>query len=442
MNVAVTRTDAETALLERFESVAGDLPGDAANQQARREAIGKFAELGLPHRRIEEWKYTDLRQAVKSVGDLAVAKTDITRAQVEAALGSLSVFAGNMCVLVDGSYSGELSTFAPSNGLYLDPLADGLKQGGHSLTGDAVVREAVDTGVVALNTAYTTDGVVFDITEEQTLADPLLIVHVRSGGDERWTTTRNVLEVGPKCKACVIEAFVALDGAEGGHTNAATSVMVDAGAELTHVKIALEAGVTHVSSCDARIGSQSNYRPFLFTAGPALTRNNVFVTFQGEDSKLDCSGAFLGRGADHIDNTLTIDHAVPGCESRELFKGVLDDRARGVFQGKVIVRQIAQKTDGKQMAQALMLSPDTEFDSKPELEIYADDVACGHGSTCTEVDEDHIFYLRARGIAEADARALLVEAFINEAIEQVEYEAVAEALSEIAQDWLRKQRAR
>ncbi|MEO0793460.1 MAG: SufD family Fe-S cluster assembly protein, partial [Pseudomonadota bacterium] len=141
------------------------------------------------------------------------------------------------------------------------------------------------------------------------------------------------------------------------------------------------------------------------------------------------------------DNTLRIDHAVPGCESRELFKGVLDDNARGVFQGKVIVQQIAQKTDGKQMAQALMLSPTCEFDSKPELEIYADDVVCGHGSTCAELDPDLVFYLRARGISEPEARALLMESFVGEAIDQIESEPVAEALTEVAQHWLRALRA-
>ena len=154
----------------------------------------------------------------------------------------------------------------------------------------------------------------------------------------------------------------------------------------------------------------------------------MFATFKGEGAKLDISGLFLGRGTEHIDTTLVVDHAVPGCESRELFKGVLADRARGVFQGKVIVRPDAQKTDGKQMAQALMLSEDAEFDSKPELEIYADDVVCGHGSTAAEIDEDMLFYLRSRGIPLEEARALLIESFIGEAIDKVEDERLREAL--------------
>jgi Fe-S cluster assembly protein SufD len=158
----------------------------------------------------------------------------------------------------------------------------------------------------------------------------------------------------------------------------------------------------------------------------------VFAAFRGEDAKLDISGSFLGRGTEHIDSTLVVDHAVPRCESRELFKGVLADKAHGVFQGKVIVRPDAQKSDGKQMAQVLMLSEDAEFDSKPELEIHADDVVCGHGSTAAEIDEDSLFYMRARGIPLAEARALLIESFIVEAIEKVEDEHVRGALAGIA----------
>ena len=186
----------------------------------------------------------------------------------------------------------------------------------------------------------------------------------------------------------------------------------------------------------ATLGENARYRAFQLTAATGLARNGVFALFDGEGAKLDISGAFLGRGSEHIDTTLVVDHAVRGGESRELFKGVLADRARGVFQGKVIVRPDAQKTDGKQMAQALLLSPDAEFDSKPELEIFADDVVCGHGSTSAEIDEDLLFYMLSRGIPRAEARALLIESFIGEAIDKVEDERLREALSEIARSRL------
>ncbi|MDX2159301.1 MAG: SufD family Fe-S cluster assembly protein, partial [Hyphomicrobiaceae bacterium] len=155
-------------------------------------------------------------------------------------------------------------------------------------------------------------------------------------------------------------------------------------------------------------------------------------------ARLDLSGLMLGRGTDHIDTTLVIDHTTTGCESRELFKAVLDDRARAVFQGKVIVAPEAQKTDGKQMAQALMLSEDAEFDSKPELEIYADDVACGHGSTATELDSAMMFYLRSRGIPVPEARAMLIESFAADALEKIGDDVVREALAGLSLQWLRR----
>ncbi len=220
--------------------------------------------------------------------------------------------------------------------------------------------------------------------------------------------------------------------------NTVTSISIDDKADVTHVKLVCErdAGV-HLSTLHAGVGADANYRPFQMTAGAGLVRNDIEIKYKGEGAKLDLSGVFLGRRTNHIDTTLVVDHAVPRCVSRELFKCVLDDTARGIFQGKVVVRPHAQKTDGKQMAQALMLSPDAEFDSKPELEIYADDVVCGHGSTAAEIDEDLLFYCRSRGIALKDARAMLIDSFIGEAIDKVEHVGVREALRAKATEWLR-----
>ena len=280
--------------------------------------------------------------------------------------------------------------------------------------------------MIALNTAFMTDGAVVRIAEGAQLDKPLLLVFARAGKEARLVTTRNIVELGDGAHATVIEAHVTLPGAAPGQANTLSEVSLGDGAQLAHVKV--HAGRRdrepsgHLAG-DAR--AAATYRAFQLTAATALVRNTLFATFKGEGAKLDISGAFLGRGAEHIDTTLVVDHAVPRCESRELFKGVLTDRARGVFQGKVIVRPDAQKTDGKQMAQVLMLSEDAEFDSKPELEIHADDVVCGHGSTAAEIDEDLLFYMRARGIPVAEARALLIESFIGEAIDKVEDEACA-----------------
>ncbi|MEO1709627.1 MAG: Fe-S cluster assembly protein SufD [Pseudomonadota bacterium] len=430
MTIAIAKTPAETTLGETFEQVASELPGNADTVARRKKAFGTFAALGLPHRRIEEWKYSDVRARVKEVGAvISEPSTTVSAADLEVALGPLAGIDAMRFVLVDGRHVPELSTGD----------ADVL-----SATGEAAdLSLAIDDSeaLAALNLAMTTGGANVSVADGATVEKPILIVHLAASTDPLWTSTRNAISLGANAKATVVEVFAKTTTAAAGQSNAATVVRVGDGAHLTHIKVGVDQGATHLGTWQAEMGADSDYRPFFFTASQGFARNSLFLEFKGESARLDCSGCFLARGNEHIDNTLRIDHAVPGCESRELFKGVLDDNARGVFQGKVIVQQIAQKTDGKQMAQALMLSPTCEFDSKPELEIYADDVVCGHGSTCAELDPDLVFYLRARGISEPEARALLMESFVGEAIDQIESEPVAEALTEVAQHWLRALRA-
>ena len=430
MTVAVSRTKAEQALTQQFEAVVGRLPGDAVIGEARKAAIGTFAALGLPHRRIEEWKYTDLRNAIKEAlppalaGDVGASRQDIDRA-----LEGLAGLDAYRVVFVDGRYRAELSDVTGAKGLQVGPLAAALPKSEGLVDTSSPGQEAV----IALNTAFMTDGALAHIADGAKLAKPLLLVFARASKQPSLVTTRNIVRVGAGASATLIEAYVTLPEAAAGQTNTLSEVALADGAQVTHLKVTLEGNAaTHLASWMTTLGAEASYRAFHLTASTALVRNSLFALFQGEGSKVDISGAFLGRGAEHIDTTLVVDHAVPGCESRELFKGVLADRARGVFQGKVIVRPDAQKTDGKQMAQALMLSEDAEFDSKPELEIHADDVVCGHGSTAAEIDADLLFYLHARGIPLDTARAMLIESFVGEALDKIEDEAVRAALTQIA----------
>jgi Fe-S cluster assembly protein SufD len=436
MTIVVVKTPAETAFAEEFDRIGTKLPGGRAVGALRREAMGRFRALGLPHRRVEEWKYTDLRAAIKAVTPLAlVDDANVSTKDLNTALGPLAALEAFRVVLVNGHYRKELSKHDASAGIDIRPLSNALKV----MPDDAATRILKSVGpdtesVGALNSAFATDGVVMSVGTR--LAKPILIVHVTAGETDRHAVTRSTIGVLPAASATLIEAFVTLAGATAGHVNAATEVGIGAGAHVTHIKVTTQGG-THVSSCAPTLEAGSVYRLFHYTATSRFVRNQVFPVFAGEGAKLDISGVMLGRGTEHCDTTLVIDHAVPNCESRELFKTVLDDRARSVFQGKVIVRPDAQKTDGKQMAKALMLSEDAEFDSKPELEIYADDVVCGHGATCAELDANMLFYFRARGIPEAEARALLVESFIIEAIDLVEDEPIRDALSEMARGWLK-----
>jgi Fe-S cluster assembly protein SufD len=430
MTVAVMKTKTELALADHFLAAAASLPGGPDVATARRAAIAAFSELGLPHRRIEEWKYTDLRAVLKDSPQPSVEDTaKLTVADLIVALGPFMQMDAARIVFVDGHHRPTLSNLSGMDAVTVAPLSRDI---------DSLLA-LTDDAVIALNTAFVTDGAVIDIPAGVTLDKPLLVVSLSASKEARLTTIRNVVRVGAGAAATVVELFVTLPGmATDAQTNALTQVNVGDGARLTHVKAAIEAGrATHLSNWIAKLGAHATYRAFQMSSGLALARNQLHVTYGGEHSKLDISGVFLGRDAEHIDTTLTVDHAVPHCESRELFAGVLDGRARGIFQGKIIVRSEAQKTDGKQMARVLMLSPDAEFDSKPELEIYADDVVCGHGSTAAEIDHDLLFYCMARGIPKAEAKALLITSFIGEAIERVEHEGVREALSATADAWLR-----
>jgi Fe-S cluster assembly protein SufD len=433
MTVAAPKTKAEQALSQGFEAVASRLPGGGAVAEARKRAIGTFSALGLPHRRIEQWKYTDLRSALKeALPPAAGERAEVTAQEIDAALEGLARLDAVRVVFVDGLYRPELSSSDGVSGLEVSSLGAALAQS----AGGEVHSRAVAPGqeaVIALNTAFMTDGAVVHIAKSTEPGRPLLLVFAAASPQGRLVTTRNRIELGACARATVIEAHVALEGAAGGQVNALSEVVLAEGARLVHAKCTLAGGrASHLGTWMATLGRGSAYRAFQLTAATGLVRNGIFALFEGEGAKLDISGAFLGRGAEHIDTTLVVDHAVPGGESRELFKGVLADRARGVFQGKVIVRPDAQKTDGKQMAQALLLSPDAEFDSKPELEIFADDVVCGHGSTSAEIDENLLFYMLSRGIPRSEARALLIESFIGEAIDKVEDERLREALFEMA----------
>lgn len=431
-NVQIMKTKAEKAFAEHFASVADALPGDAAPLDARRAAMARFDELGLPHRRIEAWKYTDLRNAMATVDAPAVgAPPKVAAADLDAALGALAALDVYRAVFVNGRLDRDLSQLPSGDGIDIGPIA------AEPLTDDALADESI----VALNTAFVTDGLAIRLGDGAAPDKPLMIVSARAGGEDILVTTRHDVQVGAGASLTLIDASVAI-GATAGQANGLVTVSVGDGARLDHVKVGATAAISELATWRTHLGREATYHAFQLTPGAPLARNQLFVTFDGEGSELDFASVVLGNGTDHIDSTIVVDHRAPGCTSRELFKGVLDDRARGVCQGKVIVQQIAQKTDGKQMAQALMLSEECEFDSKPELEIYADDVACGHGSTSAKIDPDLVFYCRSRGIPEEEAKVLLTESFVAEAIEKVASEPLREALAEMARAWLAVNHAR
>jgi Fe-S cluster assembly protein SufD len=434
------QTQAEQAFLDAFTAAEASLPGDKWVRDLRRRAIETYGMLGLPHRRVEAWKYTDLRSRLSEAYPLARAEgRALDDAGLARAIGSrmagLSAF---RLVIVEGAFRPELSDLAglEAAGLEVVSLADALKKPASWLKqalGDAKVGS---DAVVALNAALMTGGVALRLGKGCSLDKPVHLIHLDGDGEAAGVVTRNVVVVEEGAALTLIETYAG-SGSRLLQRNAVTDVQVGDKGALDHIKLQREGEESvHLGTWRVKLGADANYRAFQFSLGAALSRNQLHVVFAGEGSSLNVSGALLMRDRQHCDTALLIEHNVPRCTSRELFKAVLDGEARGVFQGKIVVAPGAQKTDGKQMAQGLLLSETAEFDSKPELEIFADDVVCGHGSTSGRIDEDLLFYLEARGIPEAQARALLIQAFVGEAIELIENEELRAALRASSAEWL------
>jgi Fe-S cluster assembly protein SufD len=432
-------TDAAAQIVGYYKSLGEALPGagNAAIRKLRDDAIAGFAASGLPNRRVEEWKYTDLRAAMPQAFAPAEALAQGVL-DVDAVLGPLAAVSGTRLVFINGYLDRKLSALngLPS-GVEVLNLAEALANPAGWLT-DALGRAKSGEGdvVTLLNTAFATDGVAVHVSKGARLEEPVHLVHVATSDRPASSALRNVVVVEEGAEASLIETYVS-GGAVPAQTNSATDVVVADGAKLRHYLVSAENIATqHLASTLARLGAKSDYLAVQFAAGNSLSRLQTFVTYQGEGTRAHFYGTQLLRGRQHCDMTLVVDHAAVGCESREHVKAVLDDNAQGVFQAKVIVRPGAQQTDGRQMAQALLLTDTAEFDAKPELEIYADDVKCNHGATTGAIDEDLLFYLRARGIPETEAKALLIQAFIGEILDQVEHEGLRQALEAKAAAWL------
>ncbi len=436
------RTEAEQGLLDVYEAARKALPGarDKFVSDLRDQAIAAYGDLGLPHRRIEAWKYTDLRARLNKAAPLIkVQGIGFADGEFERALGSeIARLPAYRLAVVEGDLRVELSDVAALKAAGVEAISMGQAFENPPAWLQAMLAQAPRQGdaVLALNTALMSGGVALRIGEGVILDKPIHVVQLDGKGTAASIVTRNVIVAGRDSAATVLESFGSL-GMQGLQRNAVTEISVAEKAALKHIKLQREdSEAFHLSTWLASLAADSRYDAFQFSVGGALARNQIYAKFTGENARAEISGVFLLRDRQHCDTTILVEHLVPHCATRELLKAVLDDEARGIFQGKIVVAPGAQKTDSKQMAQALLLAGGAEFDSKPELEIFADDVVCGHGSTSGQIDEDLLFYLEARGIPEAEARALLITAFVGEALDQIEDEPLREALSRTAAGWL------
>ncbi|MBU2982320.1 SufD family Fe-S cluster assembly protein [Lentibacter algarum] len=397
---------------------------------ARKDALARVQATGLPSRRDEYWKYTrPERLTDATAASAAVFQHD--EAPVFDGLERLKI------VFVDGVYDAAASDDLSLEGVEISRLADsGDISWASELYGklETAGQDPVERPLAALNTAVATDGVLIRVLKTPSKPVSLIYLHDSDSSD---VVMHHVIKV---------ESGAALTLLENGPAAARFNCVLEADiadkAELHHVRAqGRDHERTAVTHMFARLGTESTFKSFTLTVNGVLTRNECIIELTGDDAFAHVAGAALGDGDFVHDDTVFVTHDAVNCESRQVFKKVLRNGATGVFQGKILVKAGAQKTDGYQKSQSLLLDGDSQFLAKPELEIYADDVACSHGSTSGAIDEEALFYLRARGIPAPIATDFLTLAFLAEAVEEIEDEALADEINSRLEGWLIRRRS-
>jgi Fe-S cluster assembly protein SufD len=413
MSAAVTtlRTPAETAIegyLDRPQA------GLAAERAAAREA---YRRLGLPHRRIEAWHYTDLRALMRTVAMPAPEPK-------EAGSPAWSFDGGAALSFVDGWLTNPDAALPQGVSVASsDELAPGAA---FDLSGESMSQ---------LNLALTPHCLTLRVPAGVVVAEPLRLSFTAAGG-EVLASPRLAIELGEGASLTLVESLTSPDGAAH-QTNKVVEVIVGKGATFHHAQVNLSGDKAQtVTTLAMSVAEGATVNSTSFVTSPALARHQIFARVHGDDAKIALGGVSLLKRQQHVDHTLVVEHDALRGESRETFKTVVDDEARGVFQGKIIVKPHAQKTDGRMASNALLLAENASMHGKPELEIFADDVQCAHGATVGALDDDLLFYLMSRGIPRKQAEGLMIQAFAGEALEAVENESLREALIGLTEAWI------
>lgn len=402
--------------------------GDSWLHKIRKDAIGRFAELGFPTTRLEEWKYTNVAPIARIPFQAAEFRWD---GLADGALAELplahSAFSEccSRIVFINGHYSPQLSSPDLPEGLIVGSLALAIKQNTPTVE-DYLARHAAyqDQAFVALNTAFLEDGAFIEVPHGVKAAEPIYILFVSTADEPTASHPRSLIVVGDDSQANIVEDYLALG--EGSYfTNAVTEIVVGENSVVEHYKLQAENEKTfHVSTVQVSQARSSSFTSHSISFGGALARNDVNVALNGDGAECTLNGLYITANEQHVDNHTVIDHLKPHCSSRELYKGILDDRSSAVFNGSIIVRKDAQKTDARQSNKNLLLSEGATINSKPQLEINADDVKCTHGTSIGHLDEDAIFYLRSRGVGLTEARTVLTYGFANDVLNRMKLDAV------------------
>jgi Fe-S cluster assembly protein SufD len=416
MAMAQQRIEAPAHYRALFGEALANLPGAATLpcRRLREESFARFEALGFPGPKAEAWKYTQLAPLAKLEFRLP-ARVELHRADIAPFLiGD----AAATLVFVNGRLASGLSDMLSArNGVTITSLDQALERGDRDCLD--LLSEADERGFSALNGALAAGGCVINLADRAAVRGPVQLLFVSVGQEQPiLISPHNLVVLGDGARLDLVESHVALRGGRN-LTNLVNRIVVGAGAELRHDRLQLgEVAGSLIGRTEYRIAADARLTQSLATLGGGLVRNEIAALVDGSGVELGLNGLYLTRGRQHVDNTIRVDHAKPGSVSDQFYKGVLDGEARAVFAGKIVVHRDAQKTNAYQANNNLLLSPDVEIDTKPELEIFADDVKCSHGATSGELDERELFYLRSRGLDPDTARSMLTFAFADEVLER------------------------
>ena len=418
-----------TDLFQEFEDqLNGAKEGEL--HQIRRDAMAAFAKLGFPDKKNEEYKYTPTSRRIKELFDFRNfnKKESLQNSYDQYRINDLD---GQVIFLVNGQLIGALP-----------PSDDGITFETISSKGPDQLAKYADyknDAFTALNTAFASQGISIKIADDTVVDQPIIIYHLAETTEaEGYGQPRNLIVAGQNSQATILEIFQT-SGTHQSFINSVSEILINEKANLDHYKIVNESGSSfHIGTTQVEQKGESHFNSYSFTLGGNLVRNNLNINLNGEHCETHMYGLYLPHGNDHVDNHTAVDHKIRNCFSNELYKGILSDNATGVFNGKIYVRPDAQKTNAFQSNKNILLSNDASMNTKPQLEIWADDVQCSHGATTGQLDHEQLFYLRSRGLNEARAKAMLLHAFASDVLDKVKIPAVRTYLDEIVQERLSK----
>lgn len=398
-------------------------------KEIKKSSLEKLIEIGFPTQKIEEWKYTNVFPIVeKNFKPSNLIETWKDREVIEATKQAIennpiiSNLSSNQFVFIDGHFVEELSKKQSSDDFEILSLKEALREKSDIVRQHFNKYLKIETGFDALNNLLFTDGIFLNFKDNLVEDEPVVIVFVQSGKEELIINPRNLIVVGNNSKIRLIETYFSLGNIQN-FTNTITEIFISENSFLEHYKFQNESLYDfHIGKIQTQLERNSNFISHNLSFGGSITRNDINIVLDGEGAESHFYGLYFVKDKQHIDNHTLVDHAKPHCLSNEFYKGILADTSRGVFNGKIIVRKGAQKTNAYQSNKNLLLSGNAKIDTKPQLEIFADDVRCTHGATVGQIDDDSLFYLRSRGIDERNARSLLINAFANDVLDNITFE--------------------